>query len=125
MPINGFLFSGAGADGYLRRPQYPQSYDGWLRAGSGNDGYLRGVGPIQASGVVISFPVQYQGLRYFKGTVKELCLVATNDAPAGDQWRVRKNGTTYAVYLVATSDPNASEIRVQTGDGVKAARLRT
>jgi hypothetical protein len=126
MSVNGFLFSGSGPDGYLRQPKYPQSYDGWLRAGSGNDGYLRGVGPIAPTDtVIVSFPVQYSGLRYFKGTVKELCLVATNDAPAGDQWRVQKNGTTYAVYLVDTTDPNASEIRLQTNDGLKAARLKT
>jgi hypothetical protein len=124
MSVNGFLFSGAGKDGYLRAPKYPQSYDGWLRAGSGNDGYLMGAGPIAAS-VVISFPAQFAGLRYFKGTVKELCLVAVNDAPAGDQWRIRKGGTTYAVYLVDTTDPNASDIRIRTGEGTKAARLKT
>jgi hypothetical protein len=124
MPINGFLYAGTGGDGYLRSPKYPQSYDGWLRAGSGNDGYLRGAGQIQAT-VSISFPTQYAGMRYFNGTVQELCLVATNDAPPGDQWRVRKNGTTYAVYLVDPTDPNASEVRIKTGEGVKSARLRT
>ena len=73
----------------------------------------------------VTFPTQYAGLRYFKGTVLELCLVATADAPAGDQWRIDKNGTTYAVYLVDTTDPNASPVRIQTDAGVKAARFKT
>ena len=71
------------------------------------------------------FPTQFAGLRFFKGSVQELCLVATADAPAGPQWRIDKNGTTYAVYLVDTTDPNASHIRIETGAGVKAARLKT
>jgi hypothetical protein len=76
----------------------------------------------EASG---SFPVQYSGLRYWNGAVVEICLVATVDAPAGPQWRVQKNGTTYAVYLVDTTDPNASGLRIYTGASVKAARLKT
>jgi hypothetical protein len=72
-----------------------------------------------------TFPTQFAGLRYFLGTVKELCLVALGDAPAGDQWRIRKGGTDYAVYLVDTTDPNASQVRVHTNDGLKAARLKT
>lgn len=72
-----------------------------------------------------SFPTQYSGLRFFKGSVQELCLVALADAPAGNQWRIRKNGTDYAVYLVDTTDPNASHVRIQTSGGVKAARLKT
>ena len=71
------------------------------------------------------FPTQYAGLRYYHGTVKELCLVATADAPAGNRWLVRKSGTTYAVYLVDTSDPNASAVRIRTSTGTKAARLKT
>jgi hypothetical protein len=71
------------------------------------------------------FPTQYAGLRYYHGTVKELCLVATADAPAGNQWLVRKGGTTYAVYLVDTGDPNASTVRIRTSAGTKAARLKT
>jgi hypothetical protein len=72
-----------------------------------------------------TFPTQYAGLRFFNGAVYELCLVATTDAPAGDQWRIDKNGTTYAVYLVDTTDPNASQVRVQTSEGLKAARFKT
>lgn len=72
-----------------------------------------------------SFPTQYAGLRYFHGTVKELCLVDISDAPAGNQWRIRKGATTYAVYLVDTTDPNASAVRFKTSAGVKAARLKT
>lgn len=73
----------------------------------------------------LTFPTQYAGLRYYLGSVRELCLVAVGDAPAGDQWRIRKNGTDYAVYLVDTTDADASQVRVQTSDGPKAIRLKT
>ena len=100
----------------------------YLRAHTtGNDVYLHrqryDFPPPTIGGPV--FPTQYAGLRYFHGTVKELCLVATADAPAGNQWRVVKNGTTYVVYLVDTGDANASGVRVNTTGGVKAARLKT
>jgi hypothetical protein len=72
-----------------------------------------------------AFPAQIAGLRYFLGTVKELCLVALADAPTGDQVRIRKGGTTYALYLVDPADPNASEIRIRTSGGTKAVRLKT
>jgi hypothetical protein len=80
--------------------------------------------PLAAIGGAV-FPTQFAGLRYFLGTVKELCLVALADAPAGPQWRIDKNGTAYAVYLVDTTDPNASHVRIETGAGVKSARLKT
>ena len=82
-------------------------------------------GPVYFGGVTVTFPVQYSGLRYFDAVVKELCLVAVNDAPAGDQWRIRKGATTLAVYLVDPSDPAASNLRINTNDGIKAARLKT
>ncbi len=78
----------------------------------------------EAEGAGPSFPTQCSGLRYFHGTVKELCLVDTADAPE-PVWRVRKGSTTYAVYLVDTSDPNASTVRIRTASGTKAARLKT
>ena len=71
------------------------------------------------------FPNAIREASLFLGTVKELCLVALADAPAGPQWRIRKGGTDYAVYLVDTTDPNASQVRIETGAGVKAARLKT
>jgi len=56
-----------------------------------------------------------------------LCLVALADAPAGMGGcpRFRKGGVTYAVYLVETTDPNASAVRIQTTAGTKAIRLKT
>jgi len=123
--INGFLRAG---DGYLRPEKYPRRFDGFLMANAGpaTDGYLRPVRwAYEAIASGLPFPTQFAGLRYFLGTVKELCLVALGDAPAGDQWRIRKGGTDYAVYLVDTTDPNASQVRVHTNDGVKAARLKT
>jgi hypothetical protein len=92
----------------------------------GNTTYQQAVGYALrwASGL---FPTQFSGLRYFSGTVKELCLVAVADAPTGmgGAVEVSKNGVTYAVYLVETSDPNASGVRITTTTGTKAARLKT
>ena len=75
-----------------------------------------------------SFPTQYQGLRaYYGGAVVELCLVATVDANAGQGAApmIRKGATTYAVYLVDTTDPDASSIRIRTTTGTKAIRRYT
>jgi hypothetical protein len=74
------------------------------------------------------FPTQYAGLRtFYGGTVKELCLVAQADAPAGlgGEMFINKSGTTYSVYLVETTDPNASSVRINTTTGTKAVRLKT
>jgi hypothetical protein len=123
--INVYLYSGSGADVYLR-PDRSRSIDVYLFPGSGNDVYLRGEGrPLITAAPSVSFPTQYAGLRFFKGTVQELCLVALADAPAGNQIRIRKGGTDYALYLVDTTDPNASAVRVKTTAGTKAARLKT
>lgn len=74
------------------------------------------------------FPVQFAGLRtFYGGAVRELCLVAVADAPAGmgGVLKVHKGGTDYAVYLVDTADPNASPVRINTSTAVKAIRLKT
>lgn len=74
------------------------------------------------------FPTQYSGLRvFYGGTVKELCLVAEVDAPSGmgGVLKVDKNGTLYAVYLVDTTDGDASSVRINTSSGIKAVRLKT
>lgn len=56
-----------------------------------------------------------------------LCLVAEADAPSGmgGVVKIDKNGTLYSAYLVETTDPNASPVRVQTSSGTKAIRLKT
>lgn len=75
-----------------------------------------------------SFPTQYAGLRcYYGGSVRELCLVAAADANTGmgSTPMIRKGGVTYAVYLVETTDPNATPVRLQTDTGTKAIRLKT
>lgn len=76
-----------------------------------------------------AFPTQYLGLRIRKGSgTIDLCLVAVADAPAGmgGQLRIRNaGGTTRAVYLVETTDPNASPFRIRTSTGTKAIRLKT
>jgi len=74
------------------------------------------------------FPTQYSGLRtYYGGAVQELCLVAAGDANTGmgGAPMVRKGGTTYAVYLVDPSDPDASPVRIRTSAGTKAIRNKT
>ena len=76
----------------------------------------------------VPFPPQISGLRIKQvGAIIELCMVALADAPAGmgGQLRLRKNGVTYAVYLVETSDTFASPVRIQTATGIKAIRLKT
>lgn len=124
MTILATLRARPGPDGYLRSKPAVQRIEAFLHANPGVDGYLhraRAWVDVVSSG----FPVQYSGLRYFLGTVRELCLVALGDAPAGPQWRIRKNGTDYAVYLVDTTDPNASQVRIETGAGIKSARFKT
>jgi hypothetical protein len=74
------------------------------------------------------FPTQFPGLRsFYNGAVRELCLVAEADAPTGMGGvpKVRKGGTTYAVYLVETNDANATPIRLRTSTGTKAVRIKT
>jgi hypothetical protein len=76
----------------------------------------------------LSFPTQYFGLKtYYHGAVKDLCLVAEADAPAsmGGVVKVNKNGTLYGVYLVETTDPNASPCYIRTSTGTKAIREKT
>lgn len=83
---------------------------------------------VRLPGGTGGFPTQFAGLRtWHSGALLELCLVATADAPAGmgGQPRVRKGGVTYAVYLVATTDPQASPVRIRTSTGVKAIRKKT
>lgn len=69
---------------------------------------------------------QYAGFRFYDGSsVVSLSLVDPADAPAGPQLRIRKSGTNYAIWLVDTTDPNASPIRFRLASGTKAARLLT
>ena len=74
------------------------------------------------------FPTQYAGLRaYYNGAVRELCLVAAADANTGmgAAPMLRKGGVTYAVYLVETTDPDATPVRIRTSVGTKAIRIKT
>lgn len=94
-----------------------------------NATYAQALGfAIRWSTGAVAFPTQYFGLRaFYRGATKDLCLVAVADAPAGMGGvpRVQKGGVTYAVYLVETTDPNASPIRVRTSTGTKAVREKT
>lgn len=64
-------------------------------------------------------PAYYHGLKV-QG-VGELALCDVGTSPL----RMRKGSTTYGIVLVATDDPNASGVRVQTGAGMKAIRKYT
>lgn len=78
------------------------------------------------SAIAAAFPNQFSWLRmYFHGSVQTLCVVATADAPPGNQLRIQNAGLSYAIYLVDTTDPNASPARVRTSTGIKAIRLKT
>ena len=75
-----------------------------------------------------SFPTQFFGLKaYYQGSIQDLCLVSESDAPGsmGGVLKVNKNGTLYAVYLVETTDPNASPCYLRTSTGTKAIREKT
>ena len=74
------------------------------------------------------FPTQFLGLKTFvQGTIKDLCLVAEADAPAGMGGVIKfnKGGTIYSVYLVEIDDVDATPIRIQTSTGTKAIRIKT
>lgn len=74
-----------------------------------------------------TFPAQFSGLRtFYDGVIVELCLVAAADAPTGMGGRmlVDKSGTR-CVYLVETTDPQASKVRIRTSTGTKSIRLKT
>jgi hypothetical protein len=134
--IESQLLPGGGTptDGYLRRATLG-TICGYLLAGSlanPADGYLRRWSHAEVGSTVVvtppSFPTQYLGLRtYYHAAVQDLCLVAAADAATGmgGAPMVNKNGTTYAVYLVETTDPNASPVRIQTSAGTKAIRVKT
>ena len=76
----------------------------------------------------LGFPTQFFGLKtYFQGAVQNLCLVSVADTPAGMGGKlfINKNGTTYGIYLVDTTDTNASPIRIKTTTGTKSIRKKT
>lgn len=58
----------------------------------------------------------YHGLKVQGIGELALCDAGTNPL------RIRKNGVTYSLKLVDTSDPYASPVRIKTGAGVKAIR---
>lgn len=110
----------AGADVYLY-PRAELSNDIWVR----RQRYDR---VVMVEGGGPGFPTQYFGLKtFYQGAVKDLCLVAEVDAPGsmGGVLKVNKNGTLYAVYLVETSDPDASPCYIRTSSGTKAIREKT
>lgn len=95
---------------------------------SGNDVFAFRQRYDRSETVAAGFPTQFAGLRVFYNAVmKELCLVADADAPLGmgGVIRVLKGAVNYAVYLVETTDPLATPVRVRTSTGIKAVRIKT
>lgn len=83
------------------------------------------VPPIVVPG---DFPVQYAGLRVQNDTgMIELCLVAEADAPSGmgGVLKMKVTSDVRVIYLVETTDGNASPVYVRTTTGTKAIRLKT
>lgn len=128
--VAGIVGRGVGNDVFADRG-LPRNADVYARvaAGVGFDvfGYRQryDVAAVAAGG---GFPTQFSGLRIKKtASTIELCLVANADAPTGMGGRVkiRKGVVDYAVYLVETTDPNASPVRVRTTTGTKSIRLKT
>jgi hypothetical protein len=73
------------------------------------------------------FPAQIDGFSvYYGGSVHQLCVVAESDAPSGmgGVLKIRRNGITYAIYLVDVTDPAASHLRIKTSTAIKAIRLK-
>lgn len=106
----------------LGLPAYTISYQA-----PGNSTYEQVLGAAVIA-VTGTFPTQYSGLRVqANGRMVELSVVAIGDAPSGmgGVWRVQMASGTKAVYLVETTDPNASPVRIKTTTGVKSARLKT
>lgn len=119
-------------DGYLRRAVRGLIV-GYLIAGAPTptDCYLRRWAHEEiatATAPPPSFPAQFAGLRvFYSGVVNELSLVAFADRPTGvgGALLIQKGGTIYAVYIVDTTDPNASKVRIRTSTGIKSLRLKT
>jgi len=69
----------------------------------------------------VAIELRPAGASYYQGLsvqgIGELALCAVGDSPL----RIHK-GTTYGIALVATDDPNASAVRIQTPAGIKALR---
>ena len=61
------------------------------------------------------------GLRVYNGT-KILKIDCESAGTLTSPLRIRKGATTYGIVLVATTDANASPIRIYTSSGVKALR---
>jgi hypothetical protein len=59
--------------------------------------------------------------------MQELCLVAAGDGAVGMGGipKIAKGGIIRDIYLVETSDPDASAIRIKTTTGIKAVRKKT
>ena len=101
-------------------------FQGWFRNGS-----TRVVADIAWQGWFApagGFPTQYSGLRVWYGAVAhDLCLVAAADyhAGMGGAPMLKTPADVKAIYLVETTDPNASPIRIQTSAGIKAVRVKT
>lgn len=77
---------------------------------------------------IAEFPTQYAGLRVQTTTgMQELCFVAAGEGATGMGGvpKICKGGTIYDIYLVETTDGNASPVRIKTTTSIKAIRKKT
>ena len=99
------------------------------------DVYLRGVPADANPNDVRLYPftppappvsTEYAGLRVaYSGSTHQLAMVPVADAPTGlgGIIKITKGTEVYALWIVDTSDGDASHVRVQMPIGVKSVRL--
>jgi len=103
---------------------YPRGHHVSSSNGGGTWGISSAYDSLFEEWGVPAFPTQCVGLKArIGGVTKDLCLVAEGDSDDG--LRIKKGGTTYAIYLVETGDGNASPIRTRRGAATKAIRYKT
>jgi len=114
------IFSGAGTfDTWVEYPIGSTESVTALRVRYSTDKKGREARLHEADFNEVELAAYYHGMNVQGEGELALCDVGTNPL------RIRKDGITYGLELVATDDPNASRIRVQTGTGIKAIRKYT
>ncbi|MFA6198269.1 MAG: right-handed parallel beta-helix repeat-containing protein [Patescibacteria group bacterium] len=61
------------------------------------------------------------GLRVYDG-IQTLHFACVPAGPTTSELRVKQNGSTYSIVLVPPGDPNATRVRINTNNGIKALK---
>jgi len=69
-----------------------------------------------------SYNTRIEGFSYTPAPTYVDCGLRIRTGTLTSPLRIRKGGSTYGIVLVATTDANASPLRIQTSSGVKALR---